>query len=129
MKKEIFKLNDTLFLGTEKVKLIDIGNSESRHFLLDSDSELSFWFPKSIEKLLSFTPYHFEGDYLVGFTQEKPWKPKQGEPVWVWDEGDKSKYIGIYVCLTDDLHKVQTSKPNKLGQPSNFESFEFVEPF
>jgi hypothetical protein len=125
MKKKIFKDGDVIFIGTESFK-IEYSTDEDYGI---SNQNYHNDVPKSLSDVFSFTPYHFEGDYLVGFTQVRPWQPKIDEVVCGWDEGDQQKYIGLYAGCMGGFHELKTTKPIKDGKKPIIECFEFVEPF
>lgn len=106
MKREL-KADDVMYLGAVKITIECLDISQKRWDEQEFSSEnlgIGFedengnrpWIPNTMENLLSYTPYTIEDGVMNGYNYQRPWQPKQGEPVWVWDNGDQYLTFGIF---------------------------------
>lgn len=125
-------LGDVMYLGQEKVTIIQVDDSELPYSTGDT------WFSKkgvsnNYENalLLSYTPYIVhttkEGLLFEGFSQEKPWKPEKGELVLVSND----KYVWFVKEFVEfygtDVKVVQSYSIDEEHDSHNF--FKYYKPY
>lgn len=138
MKREL-KEGDVMYLESTKVELlnlnilqedfngVDSGTNEIGHGFGINDELV--WFPKSIESLLSFTPYTIEDGVMNGYSYQRPWQPKQGEPVWVWDNGDQLLTFGVFDRMENEKYVVATHLKISTNVPTDLDPWNFCKPY
>ena len=123
---------DKMYLGNVGVTVyheVSPVNTEAEHIYLEDENGNELCIPQSMEQLLSYTPYTIENGVLNGSTYEKPFNPKKGDLVLVWDKGDLFSSLAIFIQMKDGQYIA--SREIKISSNEFYSSlcWDFCKPF